>query len=118
RYLTDAAIRAMVRAETTTEFFASPQRYVLGASEDAFADGDRWTAIMGRVLALGTNEEGEKPAVGQFPAQPPEQMWSTYRQLAQNFCRSEEHTSELQSRFDLVCRLLLEKKNDNTYASI
>src|SRR5437868_9945787 len=25
--------------------------------------------------------------------------------------RSEEHTSELQSRFDLVCRLLLENKN-------
>src|SRR5699024_12829012 len=30
------------------------------------------------------------------------------RQLAAS--RSEEHTSELQSRFDLVCRLLLEKK--------
>src|SRR5438105_11939524 len=27
-----------------------------------------------------------------------------------NRCRSEEHTSELQSRVDLVCRLLLEKK--------
>src|SRR5699024_12666165 len=27
--------------------------------------------------------------------------------------RSEEHTSELQSRFDLVCRLLLEKKNSD-----
>src|SRR5207249_6385025 len=27
------------------------------------------------------------------------------------FSRSEEHTSELQSRFDIVCRLLLEKKN-------
>src|SRR5207249_6914092 len=27
-----------------------------------------------------------------------------------NVPRSEEHTSELQSRFDLVCRLLLEKK--------
>src|SRR5438067_10407750 len=27
--------------------------------------------------------------------------------------RSEEHTSELQSRFDLVCRLLLEKKNED-----
>src|SRR5699024_11253701 len=27
--------------------------------------------------------------------------------------RSEEHTSELQSRFDLVCRLLLEKKKRN-----
>src|SRR5207248_7803557 len=28
--------------------------------------------------------------------------------------RSEEHTSELQSRFDLVCRLLLEKKQKVT----
>src|SRR5699024_11839864 len=27
--------------------------------------------------------------------------------------RSEEHTSELQSRFDLVCRLLLEKKKNH-----
>src|SRR2546428_7711537 len=29
--------------------------------------------------------------------------------------RSEEHTSELQSRSDLVCRLLLEKKKNNTH---
>src|SRR6266513_4485025 len=29
--------------------------------------------------------------------------------------RSEEHTSELQSRFDLVCRLLLEKKKIITH---
>src|SRR3712207_8514316 len=29
--------------------------------------------------------------------------------------RSEEHTSELQSRQYLVCRLLLEKKNHTTY---
>src|SRR5699024_11572075 len=28
------------------------------------------------------------------------------------FARSEEHTSELQSRFDLVCRLLLENKKN------
>src|SRR2546428_5096880 len=32
-------------------------------------------------------------------------------------CRSEEHTSELQSRSDLVCRLLLEKKNMSRGAS-
>src|SRR2546428_9879649 len=31
--------------------------------------------------------------------------------------RSEEHTSELQSRSDLVCRLLLEKKNNNANAA-
>src|SRR5437867_13070231 len=32
------------------------------------------------------------------------------RQADQNLVRSEEHTSELQSPYDLVCRLLLEKK--------
>src|SRR3989440_5246980 len=31
------------------------------------------------------------------------------------FLRSEEHTSELQSRSDLVCRLLLEKKKKKQY---
>src|SRR5437868_12729882 len=31
--------------------------------------------------------------------------------------RSEEHTSELQSRFDLVCRLLLEKKKTSRVRS-
>src|SRR3712207_8909577 len=32
--------------------------------------------------------------------------------------RSEEHTSELQSRQYLVCRLLLEKKNQNTTTAV
>src|SRR5699024_12485347 len=35
----------------------------------------------------------------------------THNSYAATGIRSEEHTSELQSRFDLVCRLLLEKKN-------
>src|SRR5688572_32370839 len=30
-----------------------------------------------------------------------------------DWCRSEEHTSELQSQSNLVCRLLLEKKKNN-----
>src|SRR2546422_10948868 len=32
------------------------------------------------------------------------------REIIENLTRSEEHTSELQSRLHLVCRLLLEKK--------
>src|SRR2546430_10341794 len=32
--------------------------------------------------------------------------------------RSEEHTSELQSQSNLVCRLLLEKKNNEYYLSL
>src|SRR2546429_7084442 len=33
-----------------------------------------------------------------------------FRRTARKWLRSEEHTSELQSRLNLVCRLLLEKK--------
>src|SRR5690349_7947843 len=39
-----------------------------------------------------------------------ERLYSAMEDFALD--RSEEHTSELQSRRDLVCRLLLEKKND------
>src|SRR5438309_4975720 len=38
--------------------------------------------------------------------------------LAAGGLRSEEHTSELQSQFHLVCRLLLEKKKQNTVRGI
>src|SRR5206468_11710042 len=37
--------------------------------------------------------------------------WARVVAIKRQLVRSEEHTSELQSRSDLVCRLLLEKKN-------
>src|SRR6266516_4091355 len=37
-------------------------------------------------------------------------MWSTCTGFRAGLIRSEEHTSELQSPYELVCRLLLEKK--------
>src|SRR5438477_5150830 len=37
--------------------------------------------------------------------------------VLENPVRSEEHTSELQSHVNLVCRLLLEKKKKNTHRS-
>src|SRR5438034_7449086 len=52
------------------------------------------------------------PAVGSRPAQPVvERLGAPPERLPHNDpTRSEEHTSELQSHSDLVCRLLLEKK--------
>src|SRR5207249_7249901 len=41
-------------------------------------------------------------------------MASTSLGSSVSSARSEEHTSELQSRFDLVCRLLLEKKKNQS----
>src|SRR2546429_4501231 len=45
-------------------------------------------------------------------------VWSAWRRLpnrSDDSERSEEHTSELQSRLHLVCRLLLEKKKKKTH---
>src|SRR5690606_32035881 len=41
-----------------------------------------------------------------------QQAFQDHHGLQCGYCRSEEHTSELQSRENLVCRLLLEKKNE------
>src|SRR3712207_5208481 len=54
---------------------------------------------IGRRLADAAGLQVDPAAVGQGPDQPADQP-----------LRSEEHTSELQSRQYLVCRLLLEKK--------
>src|SRR5687768_17687392 len=54
-----------------------------------------------------------------FPAPLPEVMLEDPR-LSSDPDRSEEHTSELQSRLHLVCRLLLEKKKNkkNQYSVV
>src|SRR2546430_4931802 len=50
----------------------------------------------------GRNRFGKRPRKMHVPASSP---------IAASMVRSEEHTSELQSQSNLVCRLLLEKKN-------
>src|SRR5689334_23792487 len=47
-------------------------------------------------------------------AEPPS-MRLARADVNETFVRSEEHTSELQSQFHLVCRLLLEKKKETTH---
>src|SRR5690242_21419058 len=44
-------------------------------------------------------------------------MTDTQRMAFSAWIRSEEHTSELQSHVNLVCRLLLEKKKQNPHLS-
>src|SRR6202167_4105598 len=47
----------------------------------------------------------------------PATCWTKMRDCLRAALRSEEHTSELQSAWHLVCRLLLEKKQGNITAS-
>src|SRR3989442_7609757 len=58
-------------------------------------------------------EPFRQPA-GLVHGQPDSSIASVPRPQKRNLARSEEHTSELQSRPHLVCRLLLEKKKQET----
>lgn len=64
--LTAGGIRTLMRSEVGAEFFTAPQRYALGVDEDALP-ADKWQAIMGRILAISRDAEGEIPTLGQFP---------------------------------------------------
>src|SRR3712207_7147108 len=93
-----------------------PPRSTLFPYTTLFRSGDTTTTLL-----LAVEEAGGAFADRAVALQ--RQLWSdlehrhysgvrVLRDLARN--RSEEHTSELQSRQYLVCRLLLEKKKPNT----
>ena len=89
-YQTDAAMRTMLRTEVGAEFFNAPQRYALGADEDAFTDASgnpvpAWTVMLGRLLALSRDEDGELPQVGQFAQQSMQPNVEQLRSIAQMF---------------------------------
>lgn len=82
--LTDAAVRTLVRGEGHAEFFASPQRYLLGADEDAFSP-DRWQALLGRFLSINRDENGDLPEIGQFAQTSMQPHMDQLRSLASLF---------------------------------
>src|SRR2546428_8054388 len=65
------------------------------------------TIANGRIVKLDTSAAGKMPGVRAIFQR--ENIAKMFRSTLGQ--RSEEHTSELQSRSDLVCRLLLEKKH-------
>jgi hypothetical protein len=75
--LTDGACRTMLGMTVAGEFFAAPQRYIIGASESSFQGPDgtaktAWETYIGMVLALESDEYGNNPSVGQFTPFSPE----------------------------------------------
>jgi hypothetical protein len=89
-YMTDAAVRTMLRTEVSAEFYNAPQRYVLGADEKAFTDDSgapvpAWQVYAGRLNTLTRDEDGNMPEVGQFPQQSMQPNVEQLRSIAQMF---------------------------------
>src|SRR5256885_4697004 len=73
-----------------------------------------YTTLFRSVLCRGQERERSPPAAACASVRPPERDGDgtgVSATVGRRYWRSEEHTSELQSPCNLVCRLLLEKKN-------
>src|SRR5690349_21873307 len=72
-----------------------------------------YTTLFRSVAATNANRAvAQQRRARRVPQRGVRERWSFMRMPRR---RSEEHTSELQSRRDLVCRLLLEKKKKRRY---
>lgn len=80
----DAALRTIVRAEVSSEFYSAPEYWLFGADVSQFAGGDRWSAVMGRIKALDVDTvAGEKVDLHRFTGASPQphtdqlRMWQS-----------------------------------------
>lgn len=65
-YLTDSAVRAMLRMEGTADFYGTPHLLLLGASLDQFAKADgsavnTWDFLMSKINGLPDDEQAANP---------------------------------------------------------
>src|SRR5438034_3789201 len=71
------------------------------------------TLFRSRCAQTGRRESGLRGSVRVIKSTNSRAMCQPKEEGKMTYPRSEEHTSELQSHSDLVCRLLLEKKKNN-----
>src|SRR2546430_12921542 len=77
-----------------------PPRSTLFPYTTLFRSTPTWTSVV----------EQKKAALFAHVSQDGRGIWRQHHEIMAQWRRSEEHTSELQSQSNLVCRLLLEKK--------
>src|SRR2546422_6635404 len=99
----------MIRRPPNSTLFPYPPlfRSLVGAVID-----HRPAARIAPDALLGARVRDVQPAPAASAAQQPRQQRFAFARGPATHARSEEHTSELQSRLHLVCRLLLEKKKN------
>src|SRR5690606_40924992 len=99
-------VRAFVRATPHPVIYTPSLRDALPIS--TFSSGA--AGLLGSSTATRSGATGAGVSARQ--PRPSNEKTETSRASERRRMRSEEHTSELQSRENLVCRLLLEKKKD------
>lgn len=83
--IVDSAVRCSLRGEVASEFFTSPQKYLLGVDDALFENQDKWEAYIGNILAITRDENGDIPQFGQLAQMSMQPHTEYMRDLAARF---------------------------------
>lgn len=87
--LTDSAVRVALGGDIAYQFSVSPQKYLIGADENAFKNKPKWEAYIGSMFAVGYNgRDGVMPQFGQLSQASMQQTSDYMRLLAARFAGS------------------------------
>lgn len=86
----DSALRTIVRAEVSAEFYSAPEYYLFGADVSAFIGNDKWSAIMGRIKAMDVEPGDDMPELHRFTGASPQPHADQLRMWANLFADDQD----------------------------
>lgn len=86
----DSALRTIVRAEVSSEFYSAPEYYLFGADVSSFVGNDKWSAIMGRMKAMDVEDGEDKPDLHRFAGASPQPHADQLRMWANLFADDQD----------------------------
>ncbi|MFF2054121.1 phage portal protein [Leifsonia sp. NPDC058194] len=89
-YYSDAALRTILRSETSAEFYSADSYWLFGADVTKFVGDDKWSAVMGRVKALDIEDGDDKPDLHRFNGASPQPHVDQLRMWANLFADDQD----------------------------
>ena len=86
----DSALRTIVRAEVSSEFYSAPEYYLFGADVSSFVGDDKWSALMGRIKAMDVEDGEDKPDLHRFTGASPQPHTDQLRMWANLFADDQD----------------------------
>jgi len=86
----DSALRTIVRAEVSAEFYSAPEYYLFGSEVSSFVGDDKWTALMGRIKAMDIEDGEDKPDLHRFTGASPQPHTDQLRMWANLFADDQD----------------------------
>jgi hypothetical protein len=86
----DSALRTIVRAEVSSEFYSAPEYFLFGADVSSFIGNDKWAAVMGRIKAMDIEDGEDKPDLHRFTGASPQPHTDQLRMWASLFADDQD----------------------------